>query len=267
MHRRSWVPKLGSDPDFPKTGSDPEFPPWPRRPALFLDLDGTLVELTAHPSLTQASPRLRRLLPRLVESCAGAVAVISGRRIDDVDRVLAPHAGFAAGVHGLERRGPHGTVSAHAPTEELARIRRLIEPFVARHDGLWIEDKRIAFAVHYRDRPELEEDIHRFVGALEREVPPDIEILLGHCVFEVKPSAADKGRAIEHFMTEAPFAGRTPVFVGDDVTDEAGFRAVNALGGLSVKVGDAPTLARWRLGNVADVLDWLERLVALGRRQ
>ena len=243
-------------------GSDPEFPPWPCRPALFLDLDGTLVEITEHPSLTRASPRLRRLLPRLVESCEGAVAVISGRRIEEVDRVLAPHVGYAAGVHGLERRGPDGMLSMSAPTEELARIRRRIEPFVARHDGLWIEDKRIAFAVHYRNRPELEDDILRFVGLLEREIPRDIEIVRGRCVFEVKPAAADKGRAIELFMAEAPFAGRTPVFVGDDVTDEAGFRAVNALGGVTVKVGDAPTVARWRLGDVADVLRWLERLVS-----
>jgi len=245
--------------------TETDLPPWPHRPALFLDLDGTLVELTAHPSLTQASPRLRRLLPRLVESCAGAVAVISGRRIEDVDRVLAPHVGFAAGVHGLERRGPDGTLSSSVPTEALARTRRKIEPFVARHEGLWIEDKRIAFAVHYRDRPELEHDVHRFVGALAREVPPDIEILLGRCVFEVKPGAADKGKAIELFMAEAPFAGRTPVFVGDDVTDEAGFRAVNALGGVTVKVGDAPTIADWRLGNVDDVLGWLERLVSVRR--
>ncbi|HEX6994150.1 MAG TPA: trehalose-phosphatase [Gammaproteobacteria bacterium] len=237
-------------------------PPWPRRPALFLDLDGTLVELTEHPSLTQASPRLRRLLPRLVESCGGAVAVISGRRIEEVDRVLAPHAGVAAGVHGLERRGPDGTFSSFAPTEELARIRHKVEPFVARHEGLWIEDKRSAFAVHYRNRPELEEDVHRFVAALEREIPPDIEILLGRCVFEIKPGAADKGRAIELFMAEAPFAGRTPVFVGDDVTDEAGFRVVNALGGVSVKVGEARTIARWRLANVDDVLGWLERLAS-----
>lgn len=237
-------------------------PPWPSRAALFLDLDGTLVEIVRHPSLTEASPRLRRLLPRLPALCDGAVAVISGRRIEDVDRILAPHSFLAAGVHGLERRGVDGSFSSFEPGESLAQMRRKVEPFVARHEGVWIEDKKTAFAVHYRGRPELEDDVHRFVGELQQQTPPDIEILLGNCVFEIKPGAFDKGRAIELFMTEPPFAGRTPVFIGDDVTDETGFRSVNAMGGVSVKVGDGPTIARWRLADTDAVLDWLERLVA-----
>lgn len=241
--------------------TESEYPPWPGRPALFLDLDGTLVEIVQHPSLTQASPRLRRLLPKLPPLCGGAVAVISGRRIEEVDRILAPHAFLAAGVHGLERRAPDGSVSSVEPGESLARMRRKVEPFVARHRGVWIEDKTTAFAVHYRDRPELEDEVHRFVGELQPHTPADIEILLGNRVFEIKPGASDKGRAIELFMTEPPFAGRTPVFIGDDVTDETGFRSVNALGGISVKVGDAPTIAHWRLSGTGAVLDWLERLV------
>jgi len=237
-------------------------PPWPSRPALFLDLDGTLVEIVEHPSLTRASARLRGLLPKVLDSCGGAVAVISGRRIDEVDRILSPHTCLAAGVHGLERRGPDGRVSSFAPSEGLEHMRRKVEPFVARHEGVWIEDKGTAFAVHYRNRPELEKDVHRLAGELQDETPPDIEILLGHYVLEIKPGVADKGRAIELFMAEPPFAGRTPVFIGDDVTDETGFRSVNALGGVSVKVGDGPTLARWRLAGVDDVLGWLERLVS-----
>lgn len=236
-------------------------PPWPSRPALFLDFDGTLVEIVDHPSHTRASPRLRCLLPRLPSACGGAVAVITGRRIEDLDRVLAPHAYLAAGVHGLERRAADGQVSAFEPSESLDRLRRVIEPFVARHEGLWIEDKSRALAVHYRNRPELESDVHRFVGELQNVAPEDLEILLGNKVFEVKPGIADKGKAIEAFMDEPPFAGRTPVFVGDDVTDEAGFRSVNALGGVSVKVGNAPTIAHWRLADVDAVLDWLEHAV------
>lgn len=237
-------------------------PPWPRRPALFLDLDGTLVEIEEHPSITEASPRLRRLLPKLPEACAGAVAVISGRRIEEVDRILAPHVYPAAGVHGLERRGGDGRVASFEPSESLAQMHRKVEPFVRRHDGVWIEDKVTAFAVHYRARPELEDDVLLFVGELQRDAPSEVEILLGNRVFEIKPGIASKGLAIELFMGEPPFAGRTPVFVGDDVTDEAGFRAVNALGGVSVKVGNAPTIARWRLGGTGDVLGWLEQLVS-----
>lgn len=237
-------------------------PPWPVRPALFLDLDGTLVELVDHPSLTEASPRLRRLLPALPAACGGAVAVISGRQIDDIDRILAPHSYPAAGVHGLERRGADGRFSSLGRSESLAQIRREVEPFVSQHEGVWIEDKTTAFAVHYRNRPELEPEVHRFVARLERHAPGDVEILLGNRVFEIKPGIADKGRAIELFMAEPPFAGRTPVFVGDDVTDETGFRSVNALGGVSVKVGHAPTIARFRLAGIDDVLAWLEALVA-----
>lgn len=235
-------------------------PPWPERPALFLDLDGTLVEIVEHPSLAAASPRLRALLPKLPDACGGAVAVITGRRIEDVDRILAPYSFFAAGVHGLERRAG-SAVTAFAADAGLAEIRRRVEPFVAAHEGLWIEDKQLAFAVHYRNRPELEPDVHRFVSELQRTLPPDVEILLGNKVFEVKPGVADKGRAIEAFMQEPPFAGRTPVFVGDDVTDEAGFRSVNALGGVSIKVGSGETLARWRLADVSAVIDWLARAV------
>lgn len=235
-------------------------PPWPEKPALFLDLDGTLVELVDHPSLTIASPSLRALLPKLPEACAGAVAVISGRRIEDVDRILAPHSFFAAGVHGLERRSGAGIASIDAAAS-LAEIRRRVEPFVDARRGLWIEDKRLAFAVHYRSRPELETEVHRFVAGLQAVLPADVEILLGHDVFEVKPGVADKGKALEAFMEEPPFVGRTPVFIGDDVTDEAGFRAVNALDGVSVKVGTGATIARWRLADVAAVIDWLSTAV------
>jgi trehalose 6-phosphate phosphatase len=238
------------------------WPPWPESPALFLDLDGTLVEIVDHPSLTAASPSLRELMPKLPLVCGGAVAVISGRRIEEVDRVLAPHTYLAAGVHGLQRRAHGRAISSIDVGASLASARRKVEPFVAAHGGVWIEDKGLAFAVHYRARPELEPDVHRFVGALQRELPSDVEVLLGNRVFEIKPGVTDKGRAIEAFMEEPPFAGRTPVFIGDDVTDEAGFRSVNALGGVSIKVGTAPTLAVWRLSNVDAVLTWLALAVA-----
>lgn len=236
-------------------------PPWPSRPAVFLDFDGTLVEIVSHPSLSEASPRLRRLLERLPEACGGALAIISGRRIEDVDRILAPHRFPAAGVHGLEHRGIDGVIRSPEPDESIALLRRRVDPFLALHEGVWIEDKTTAFAVHYRSRPDLAGEIHAFVQRLQSEIPPDVEILHGNHVFEIKPATSDKGRAIERFMTGPPFAGRTPVFIGDDVTDEAGFRSLKALGGVTVKVGAAPTLAQWRLAGVSDVLGWLEQLL------
>src|SRR5690606_33003286 len=129
------------------------------------------------------------------------------------------------------------------------------------------EDKGLAFAVHYRSRPELEPQIHRFVGELQEALPADVEILLGHSVFEIKPGVTNKGSAIGAFMEEPPFAGRTPVFVGDDVTDEMGFHTVNALNGISIKVGAGVTAAAWRLEGVEAVLAWLERAISGGSTQ
>ena len=200
-------------------------------------------------------------MPLLPTATDGAVALISGRRIEDLDRLLAPHGFIAAGVHGLQRRGHDGRIEACVgdATASLAAVWKALEQLVAAEAGLWVEDKSVALALHYRARPELETMIHAHVGALQKQLPADIEILLGHCVVEFKPCVMNKGDAIRSFMQEPPFAGRTPVFLGDDVTDEAGFKVVNELGGVSVKVGTATTAAHWRLAGVDAVIEWLER--------
>jgi trehalose 6-phosphate phosphatase len=241
---------------------DPRPPPWPARPALFLDLDGTLLEIAIEPERAAPSARLRALLPELQRATHGAVAMVSGRPIAELDRLLAPHVFAAAGVHGLERRDAAGRVVAPRPDAALlARIAARIAPFVAHHDGLLLEDKHLSVALHYRRRPDLAAAVGRFVVELAEEAPPGLEVLQGRMVFEFKPRGLDKGAAIRLFMTEPPFTGRTPIFVGDDVTDEAGFRAVNELDGVSVKVDAGASAARWRLESVADVLDWLESAV------
>lgn len=247
----------------PITPSATPVPPWPGRPALFLDVDGTLLEIAAHPSLVAPSARLRALLPLLPAATANAVALISGRRIEELDRILSPHGFIAAGVHGLQRRGHDGSITSCATTSSLEGVAQALEPLVAEEPGLWIEDKGMALALHYRARPDLEAVIHAQVGALQPTLPSDLEILLGHYVVEFKPCVANKGDAINAFMREAPFAGRTPVFLGDDVTDEAGFDTVNALGGVSVKVGPGATAAHWRLADVDAVMSWLERNVGM----
>ncbi|HEY8521156.1 MAG TPA: trehalose-phosphatase [Gammaproteobacteria bacterium] len=235
-------------------------PPWPARPALFLDFDGTLLEIAEEPSRVQPSPRLRALLPELGPATGGAVALISGRMIAEIDRLLEPHRFPAAGIHGLERRDADGRHStADAATAALAAAREALLPLVERHSGLLLEDKRHALALHFRRRPDLEGEVRAAVAALETRLPPELEVMPGRMVFEIKPRAASKGRAIESFMSERPFRGRTPVFVGDDVTDESGFAVVNALGGVSVKVGDGDSAASFRLADVEAVLDWLER--------
>ena len=244
-------------------------PPWPARPALFLDLDGTLLEIADEPAHAAPNARLRALLPHLAPATQGAVAIVSGRTILELDRLLAPHCFAAAGIHGLERRDATGRIrAAPADADALARVRSELEPFVARHPGVLLEDKRMSYALHYRKAPELEREVSALVSALELGFPPSLEVLSGRMVFEIKPRGVDKGRAIQAFMQESPFAGRTAVFLGDDVTDESGFEIVNGLGGVSVKVHTGATAAHWRLAGVDAVLAWLEHAVggSLGMR-
>ncbi len=261
-------------------------PEWPARPALFLDLDGTLLELAEEPGAVELSERLRNLLPLLKAATGGAVAFVSGRPIREIDSLLAPHRFALAGVHGNERRsnGAAGTLPVDAarpgrrstgapPTETrqmttpvkesdvLDGVRREMHAFRAANPGVIVEDKQIGVALHYRKRSDLESPVLELAVRLEASLPPGYELLRGSMVVEIKPSAMNKGAAVRAFMREPPFAERTPVFVGDDVTDEAAFEAVNSLGGVAVKVRSGTSAAPWRLPNVDAVLAWLEALV------
>jgi trehalose 6-phosphate phosphatase len=226
--------------------------------AYFFDIDGTLVETAARPGAVQVHDDLVALLDRLRAETAGAVALISGRSIEDIDR-LFPGAGFpAAGQHGCERRDAEGTVQRHPPDERLHAIRDRLAIASARHDGLLLEDKGASLALHYREAPRLAGYAHRAVRAAHAALGGQYALLAGKRVVELAPSGRDKGWAVLEFMQEAPFMGRRPVFVGDDQTDEFGFGAVNDLRGVSIKVGAGPTVARWRLAGVRAVRNWLE---------
>jgi trehalose 6-phosphate phosphatase len=228
--------------------------------AYFFDIDGTLVDLADSPRAVRLDAVLRQLVERLYHATGGAVALISGRAIADVD-VLFPGTRFpAAGQHGTERRDAAGHVSYHAsPSPALERVRHGLARAVARHAGLVLEDKGLSLALHYRRAPRLAGYAHRlvrsFLGAGERTYA----IQKGKRIVELKPAGRDKGVAVVEFMVEEPFRGRTPVFVGDDITDEYGFATVNRLRGHSVKVGAGRTAARWRLRDVRAVRQWLER--------
>jgi len=236
-------------------------PPWPHEPAVFFDLDGTLIEIAQRPDAVRRTHRLDALLARLPAATGYAVAVVSGRGIADVDRLLTPFRLPVAGIHGLERRSADGTVR-RVPVELdwMRGARVAMERFVATHSGLLLENKSVSLAVHYRGRPELEDAVQQFVADLD--LPETAERLQGRKVMEIKPRQMNKGTAIRAFMSEPPFAGRTPVFAGDDVTDESGFAVVNELGGVSVKVGTGTTAANWSLPGVSDVLDWLTEAVS-----
>ena len=228
--------------------------------AWFLDLDGTLVRLARTPGGVSVDGKLRRIIQTLYRSSGGAVALISGRSIADLDRLFSRTMLPAAGQHGSERRSARGRVAldplGHA---RLSGSRRRLAAAMARHPRLLLEDKGLCLALHYRSAPALAGYAHRLARAEVRRLGRGFCLLAGQRVVEIRPAGRDKGRAILEFMREAPFRGRTPVFIGDDTTDEYGFAVVNRLGGCSVKVGSGPTGASFRLRDVAAVRGWLQR--------
>lgn len=237
----------------------PALPEWDVRRALFLDVDGTLLEIMRHPDDVLAAPRLKQLLAAASRSLGGALALVSGRTIASLDRIFSPLALPAAGLHGLERRDADGRV--HYPVgyaDRIAAARSELMDFVQSEPGLLLEDKGAALALHYRNAPSMEDECRRRIAMALRAAGEDFHVQKGKMVLELKPSGHDKGTAVQAFMAEAPFRGRQPVFIGDDVTDEDGFRAVNALGGISIRVGASDgSAARLVAANVAGILDWL----------
>lgn len=228
--------------------------------ALFLDFDGTLVSLAAQPELVEVPQGLAGTLAELHRRLNGALALVSGRRLLDLDGFLAPLLLPAAAEHGAQRRTADGLMIS-APPADLGQLLQAAEGLVARHPALKLERKNLAISLHYRQAPELEDVCLQVMReALERS--PGIELMQGKCVIDLKPEGFSKGTAIEFFMTETPFAGRIPVFAGDDVTDEAGFEAVQRIGGYAIKVGPGPTLAQHRCASVSQLAAWLQSAVA-----
>ena len=232
--------------------------PVPGSCACFFDIDGTLVAIGPSPIRVRVDRGLRRALERLHASTGGAVALITGRSLADVDRLFPGNRLPAAGQHGVERRSATGRVSRHRfPAHRLDTARHRLADIVARSPGLRLEDKGLSLALHYRGAPRLGGYAHRVARTLVARLGASYCVQSGKRVVEIRPGGKDKGQAIREFMAERPFRGRTPLFLGDDATDEYGFAMVNRLGGCSIKVGPGPTTARWRLRNVAAVRSWL----------
>ncbi len=227
--------------------------------AYFFDLDGTLVTIATSPGEVRIDRSLRTVIEGLHRSTGGAVALITGRRIEDVDRLFPGIRLPAAGQHGVERRSASGRISRHRfPARHLDEVRNRLAAAAARHPGLMVEDKGLSLALHYRRAARLGGYAHRLVRSLATRLGPAYCVQSGKRVVEIRPAGKDKGTAILAFTRERPFRGRTPVFVGDDATDEHGFAMVNRLGGRSVKVGPGPTVAHYRLRDVAAVRGWLQ---------
>ena len=226
--------------------------------AFFLDIDGTLLDIEGHPDDVHIGRAELDLVDGLHRATGGALALVSGRPLAGIDVLFHPLKLPIAGQHGAERRDSHGKRHRHKfPVEALHRAAVPVRKFVARHEGLVFEDKGASVALHYRLAPNLASEARRIVDEAVRSAGGALELQVGKMVFEMKPAGVDKGGAIEAFMRAAPFSGRVPVFLGDDVTDEFGFRVVNRLGGHSVKIGEGETAARWRLANPTAAKAWL----------
>ncbi|MGA7540186.1 MAG: trehalose-phosphatase [Steroidobacteraceae bacterium] len=230
---------------------------------LFLDVDGTLLEIAAGPQAVLVPDELRERLRALQLASGGAVALVSGRAIADLDALFAPLTLPSAGLHGFERRGASGAYGRR-PLPSAAALecaRQAMLHLAQRHAGLLLEDKKFALALHYRAAPRLEDTVVREMEEVAARVASDLELQRGKMVVELRPAGATKAHAVAAFLEEAPFAGRVPVFVGDDLTDEPAFELVNRLQGISVIVSATrASAARTRLGDVSAVRGWLAQL-------
>lgn len=236
-------------------------PPRPLRlaeTALFLDLDGTLAPIVARPQDVAPDTRRTHLLERLAERLHGRLAVISGRTLEDVDHILEACVPCVAAVHGLIRRDEQGRLVQAMPHPGIARAAEAFRTFAARDPGLLVEDKAdLSVALHYRQARQHAEAVRAYARMVAEHT--GLALQDGDMVAELRTPGPRKGDSLRAFMAEPLFAGARPVFMGDDLTDEDGFAAAEALGGFGVLVGPArPTGARFRLDDVNAALTWLE---------
>ncbi|MEN4706547.1 trehalose-phosphatase [Pantoea agglomerans] len=231
--------------------------------AFFFDVDGTLAAIQSRPEAVFIPEQVIAQLQQLSALSQGALALVSGRPIEQLDALAAPWYGPAAGVHGAERRDAEGNLQRISlPVEVEQSLRAELQDAMASWPGTQLEVKGMAFALHYRQAMQHEQDVMRLAEQSVKRFP-GLALQPGKCVVEIKPAGIDKGAAISDFMQQPPFAGRTPVFIGDDLTDEKGFLAVNARQGVSIKVGEGSTQAHYRLHDVDAVYGWLEGTLLL----
>ncbi len=236
-------------------------PPPERNWAYFLDADGTLIEIAETPDGVLVDAVLLRLIEQLSRACGGALALVSGRSIANLEALIGCRHLPMAGLHGLERRDAEGRWRTHTTAfEAKTAIKSALLPVVERHPGLLLEDKGLTLALHYRQTPTLAAYVHRFM-ARQTHLGEGLEIQRGKRVVEIKPAGIDKGSAIDAYLAEPPFRTRRPVFIGDDLNDEHGFAAVNRLDGISIKVGRGASCARFRLPDVQAVRRWLSSCI------
>lgn len=234
----------------------PQYPD-ARSTALFLDFDGTLVEITDRPDAISLAEETRSAVDTIARHAGGALAIVTGREIATIDAFVSPLRLPIAGVHGFARRDAAGRMQVHEVDEALlGRAADELAALCQIHSGLFIERKSGSVALHYRARPEL---AHMCAEMMEQVFgkTDGYCVTRGKMVIEARPKGADKGSAILAFMAEPPFLGRVPLVAGDDLTDEDAFAAVNRVGGISIKIGEGPTVASLRVPTTSEFVAWL----------
>jgi trehalose 6-phosphate phosphatase len=222
--------------------------------AIFTDFDGTLVELAETPDAVDVPEALAHRLEQTAREFDSAFAVLTGREIADIDRFLSPLQLPIAGAHGTQRRRADGFVEPVDPSSlrDAKTIADALAPLLIAHPNLLLETKQGAVALHFRQAPELEDTVRTAMEEALRSIG-DFSLVPGKMVLEARPRGVSKGDALRAFMLEEPFVGRTPIFIGDDVTDEDAFIAAQELGGIGIKLGEGDTAARMRIADVASV--------------
>lgn len=230
--------------------------------ALFLDIDGTLIDLAETPDGITVPEGLPGHLQSLSDHLGGALALVTGRALSYADRLFSPHRFPIAGLHGAERRDGSGSVSRFEPDAAFEILKAEMVSEAAEWPGVLIEDKGAAVAAHYRRAPQAKDEVEAMMRRALARAGTDFALQFGKMVIEIRPAMASKGHAVEAFLSEAPFSSRRPIAIGDDVTDEAMFRTVNTLGGHSIRITDDPAQPTEAQAVIASAED-LRRQIAL----
>lgn len=242
----------------PAPGADDEW-------ALFLDVDGTLLDFASHPEGVHVDPQLHDDLACLRERLHGAVALLSGRTLEQLDELFDWRRYAAAGLHGAQLRFADGRGFEDDSGARIASLRTLAESRISQMPGVLLEDKQQALALHYRGAPRQRGHVERLARELLQRAGDDYTLQHGNHVVELKPAGADKGRALAALLASGPFAGRQPWMLGDDLTDEHAFEEVNGCGGVSVVIGARrPTRANFAIDDPSAVRAWLGALAGRG---
>ncbi|WP_051615383.1 trehalose-phosphatase [Phyllobacterium sp. UNC302MFCol5.2] len=232
--------------------------------ALFLDVDGTLIDIAATPDSVEVPPSLPHEISQLAARLGGALALVSGRSIASIDALFTPCRFAAAGLHGAELRSTLDGSVERTPVNDadLDDARRELDDLVRTWPGIIIEDKGISLAVHYRQAEAAHGEVDQRVSDLLTELGPNWVRQDGKMVVEIRPSGTSKGEALIRLMAHPPFQGRLPIAIGDDITDEAMFGYVNEVGGRSVKVGTGDSKAQFTVDTPDSVRKWIAKVSA-----